>query len=112
MNKYVSPYSISKSSGILTEKWGVCWYKKLYDWWTMDEWWYNLLYNMHYPISEQLSPEEFKEITKYKCKEDFHKVSTELFTHNELTGGKIITYKDAMIRIMERKNEHNQTKDY
>lgn len=49
MNKYVSPYSISKSSGILTEKWGVCWYKKLYDWWTMDEWWYNLLYMVHHP---------------------------------------------------------------
>ena len=100
MNRYVSPYSISKSSGILTEKWGVCWYKKLYDWWTMDEWWYNLLYNMHYPISEQLSPEEFKEISKYKCIEDFFRVSTPLFSHEELTGGRIITYKDALQRLI------------
>lgn len=103
MNKYVSPYSISESSGILTEKWGVCWYKKLYDWWTMDEWWYDLLYVMHYPRSEQLSPDEFRAIVKFKSRQEFFKVTEGLFTDAERYSNVRITYKHAMVRFMKEK---------
>lgn len=102
MNKYVSPYSISKSSGILTEKWGVCWYKKLYDWWTMDEWWYNLLYMAHHPRSEQLSIEEFKEIVKYKSNEEFEAAVNSVYSYEERCGNTRITIRDVMIRLIAK----------
>lgn len=102
MNKYVSPYSISQSSGILTEKWGVCWYKKLYDWWVMDGDWYYLLYTAHYPRSEQLSPEEFKEIVKYKSNEEFEVVVNSVYSYEERCGNTRITIKDVMKRLIRK----------
>ena len=96
-----NPYRISNIPGIVQEKYGVCWWKQLSDWWSMDDHWYWTLYKPHYPVNEQLNFEEFKLATSYKCRDEFYSAGEEFISDNALVTRRV-TIKDACRAILDR----------